>query len=136
MENRLAVETRERQQSDNSTKGAFPAQAMTGGQALVAALIENDIDTIFALPGVQLDGAFDALYDQTDKIRVIHPRHEQAAAYMADGYARNYLLPRGLAEVATPGIITEFRRREEERVGSQPAGEDRDDRVELPCRCG
>ena len=75
----MAVETRERLQSE-SERDAYPAQAMTGGQALVAALIANDIDTIFALPGVQLDGAFDALYDQTDKIRVIHPRHEQAAA--------------------------------------------------------
>lgn len=36
-------------------------------------------------------------------------------ATVSKGYARNYLLPRGLAEVATPGIITEFRRREEER---------------------
>lgn len=61
---------------------------MTGGQALVRSLMINDVDTIFALPGVQLDGAFDALYDVSDRVRVIHPRHEQAAAYMADGYAR------------------------------------------------
>jgi large subunit ribosomal protein L9 len=31
------------------------------------------------------------------------------------GYARNYLIPRKLAEVATPGKIVEFQRREEER---------------------
>ena len=36
-------------------------------------------------------------------------------ANVSKGYARNYLLPRGLAEVATPGKITEFRRRDEER---------------------
>lgn len=36
-------------------------------------------------------------------------------ATVSRGYARNYLLPRGLAEVATPGKIVEFRRREEER---------------------
>lgn len=65
-------------------------QTMTGGQALVASLIAQGIDTIFALPGVQLDGFFDALYDAkaAGKIRVFHPRHEQTAAYMADGYAR------------------------------------------------
>lgn len=34
---------------------------------------------------------------------------------VARGYARNYLLPRRLAEVATPGKVAEFRRREEER---------------------
>ncbi|HOT24023.1 MAG TPA: 50S ribosomal protein L9 [Thermoleophilia bacterium] len=36
-------------------------------------------------------------------------------ATVSSGYARNYLLPRRLAEVATPGVIVEFRRREEER---------------------
>ncbi|MDQ4099844.1 MAG: thiamine pyrophosphate-binding protein, partial [Chloroflexota bacterium] len=36
------------------------------------------------------DGAFDALYDaqQRGAMRVLHTRHEQATAYMADGYAR------------------------------------------------
>lgn len=65
-------------------------QTMTGGQALVASLLTQGIDTIFALPGVQLDGAFDALYEaqQQGNLRVVHPRHEQTAAYMADGYAR------------------------------------------------
>lgn len=65
-------------------------QTMTGGQALVKSLLNQGIHTIFALPGVQLDGAFDALYDeqQAGNIRIIHPRHEQATAYMADGYAR------------------------------------------------
>ena len=36
-------------------------------------------------------------------------------ANVARGYARNYLIPRKLAEPATPGKIAEFRRREEER---------------------
>lgn len=101
----MAVETRTRQLSEKDTQNAKPARAMTGGQALVAALIENDIDTIFALPGVQLDGAFDALYDQTDKIRVIHPRHEQAAAYMADGYARTTGKPGVCLVVPGPGLL-------------------------------
>ena len=53
---------------------------MTGGQALVASLIANGVDTLFALPGVQLDGAFDALYESQNQIRVIHPRHEHLSA--------------------------------------------------------
>ena len=71
-------------------ESALAIRTMTGGQALVASLLAQGIDTIFALPGVQLDGAFDALYDAVaaGKLRVIHPRHEQTAAYMADGYAR------------------------------------------------
>jgi len=34
---------------------------------------------------------------------------------VARGYARNFLIPQKLAEVATPGKIVEFQRREEER---------------------
>ncbi len=75
---------------ERSSSTPTSVQTMTGGQALVASLLANGIDTIFALPGVQLDGAFDALYDaqRLGQVRVIHPRHEQTAAYMADGYAR------------------------------------------------
>ena len=36
-------------------------------------------------------------------------------ANVSAGYARNYLLPKGLAEVGSPGKLAEFRRREEER---------------------
>ena len=82
------IETRERKATDSYLATEAPPREMTGGQALVASLIANGVETIFALPGVQLDGAFDALYAERGAIRVIHPRHEQAAAYMADGYAR------------------------------------------------
>ncbi len=61
---------------------------MTGGEAAVETLKQNGVDTIFGLPGVQLDGLFNALYENQDAIRVIHTRHEQATAYMADGYSR------------------------------------------------
>ena len=61
---------------------------LTGGQALVQSLKREGVDTIFALPGAQLDWAFDALHEEQDTIRVIHTRHEQATSYMADGYAR------------------------------------------------
>ncbi len=62
---------------------------VTGGQALVGQLIREGIEVVFGLPGVQLDWAFDALYEARDHIRVIHTRHEQATSYMADGYARS-----------------------------------------------
>jgi acetolactate synthase-1/2/3 large subunit len=61
---------------------------MTGGQALVQQLKMEGLDTIFALPGVQLDWAFDALYDERSHFHILHTRHEQATAYMADGYTR------------------------------------------------
>ena len=60
---------------------------MTGGQALVRSLYREGVRVIFGLPGVQLYHAMDALYDEPG-IRFITTRHEQATAYMADGYAR------------------------------------------------
>jgi acetolactate synthase-1/2/3 large subunit len=80
-------------------------RTMTGGQALVASLIGNGVETLFALPGVQLDGAFDALYDERERVRVIHPRHEQAAAYMADGYARTTGKVGACMVVPGPGLL-------------------------------
>lgn len=75
---------------ESPTETADAALTMTGGQALVASLLQQGVHTIFALPGVQLDGAFDALYDveKAGKVRIFHTRHEQTAAYMADGFAR------------------------------------------------
>lgn len=61
---------------------------LTGGQALVQSLKVEGVNVIFGLPGVQLDWAFDALWHERDTVPVIHPRHEQATASMADGYAR------------------------------------------------
>ena len=60
---------------------------MTGGEAVVRALLDQGVDTIFGLPGIQNDWLYNALYDARDRIRVIHTRHEQGTAYMALGYA-------------------------------------------------
>ena len=82
-------------------------RAMTGGQALVAQLLAEGVDTIFGLPGVQLDGAFDALYDAQEqgRVRVIHTRHEQATAYMADGFARTTGKVGTCLVVPGPGLL-------------------------------
>ena len=62
---------------------------MSGGDAIVRSLLAQGVDTVFALPGVQIYGLFDALARAGSAIRVICPRHEQAAAYMAFGYAKS-----------------------------------------------
>jgi acetolactate synthase-1/2/3 large subunit len=61
---------------------------LTGGQALARSLKAYGVDTIFALPGAQLDNFFDALYEERANFRIIHTRHEQTTAYMAFGYAQ------------------------------------------------
>ncbi|HTE84372.1 MAG TPA: thiamine pyrophosphate-binding protein, partial [Dehalococcoidia bacterium] len=78
---------------------------MTGGQALIQSLRVEGVEVIFGLPGVQLDWAFDALYEERDRIRFIQTRHEQAAAYMADGYARATGRPGTCLVVPGPGVL-------------------------------
>jgi acetolactate synthase-1/2/3 large subunit len=76
----------------------------TGGDLLVLALVARGVDTVFALPGIQLDGLFDALA-RSGHIRVVHTRHEQAASYMADGYARATGRPGVCIVVPGPGVL-------------------------------
>jgi acetolactate synthase-1/2/3 large subunit len=78
---------------------------MTGGQALVQSILKHGIEVVFGLPGVQLDWAFDALYEQQDKVKVYHTRHEQATSYMADGYARTTGKVGACLVVPGPGLL-------------------------------
>ena len=78
---------------------------MTTARAIVRSLVANGVDTLFGLPGVQLDALFNALHDERGRIRVIHPRHEQAAAYMALGYAQASAKIGAYVVVPGPGIL-------------------------------
>ena len=59
----------------------------TGADAVVAALGSAGVDVVFGLPGVHNLALWEALRDSP--IRLVGVRHEQAAAYAADGYARS-----------------------------------------------
>lgn len=76
----------------------------TGGEALVEALRRQGADTLFAIPGIQLDWAVDAL-SAADDISVYVPRHEQSVSYMADGYARVTGRPGVGMVVPGPGML-------------------------------
>ena len=78
---------------------------LTGGQILVEAIKREGIDTIFGLPGIQLDWLFDALFASRESLRVIHTRHEQATSYMADGYARTTGKVGTCLVVPGPGLL-------------------------------
>src|SRR3990172_11383177 len=78
---------------------------MTGAQALVQALKHNAINTVYGLPGVQLDHVFDALYQERSAMHVLHTRHEQGAAYMAYGYAQSTGRPGAYLVVPGPGVL-------------------------------
>ena len=60
---------------------------LTGGEALARALARAGVDFVFGIPGGGQYEAVDGLYGEST-ISYIATRHEQAASYMADGYAR------------------------------------------------
>ncbi|MCI0867832.1 MAG: thiamine pyrophosphate-binding protein [Chloroflexi bacterium] len=77
---------------------------MSGSQALVGSLAREGVEVVFALPGVQIMDAFDAFFHEPS-IRLVLVRHEQSAAYMADGYARTTGRPGVALVVPGPGAL-------------------------------
>jgi acetolactate synthase I/II/III large subunit len=78
---------------------------MTGGEVTVQALLAHGVGTLFVLPGVQNDALFSALYDAAERLKVIVTRHEQAAGYMAFGYAAASGGPGVYCVVPGPGFL-------------------------------
>jgi acetolactate synthase I/II/III large subunit len=87
-----------------SMAASAPAQRTTA-KIVIERLIAHGIDTLFCLPGVQNDPFFDALYDETNRIRPIHTRHEQGAAYLALGAAMATGKPSAYCVVPGPGFL-------------------------------
>ena len=61
---------------------------ITGSEALIKSLIEEDVNTIFGYPGGAIMPIYDSLYSYLDKINHILTRHEQGAIHAAQGYSR------------------------------------------------
>ena len=61
---------------------------ITGAQAVIQCLINENVDTLFGYPGGAIMPVYDALYDYRDQLKHILVRHEQGATHAAQGYAR------------------------------------------------
>src|SRR3974390_1428076 len=81
------------------------ATTMTSAEAVIATLIGHGLDTVYALPGVQNDLLFEALFRSADRLRTIHSRHEQGAAYIALGAGLATGKPQAYAVVPGPGLL-------------------------------
>jgi pyruvate dehydrogenase (quinone)/pyruvate oxidase len=62
--------------------------APTGAEILIDTIHDWGVDVIFGLPGDGINGIMEALRTRQDKVRFIQVRHEEAAAFMACGYAK------------------------------------------------
>jgi acetolactate synthase I/II/III large subunit len=78
---------------------------MTAAEAVLGTVVEHGLDTVYALPGVQNDLLFEALFKFSDRLRTVHTRHEQGAGYMALGAALATGKPQVFTVVPGPGLL-------------------------------
>src|SRR5436305_2307291 len=60
----------------------------TASDVLIDAIHDWGVDVVFGLPGDGINGIIEALRLRRDRIRFVQVRHEEAAAFMACGYAK------------------------------------------------
>ncbi|MEM9170732.1 MAG: thiamine pyrophosphate-binding protein, partial [Pseudomonadota bacterium] len=60
----------------------------SAAQAIVEALLTNGVSHVFCVPGESYLAVLDALYDASDRIRLIACRHEAAAVNMAEAFGK------------------------------------------------
>lgn len=76
---------------------------ISGAKAVVKVLEEESIRHVFHLPGSQIIEILDEIY--RSPIRAVMTRHEQGAAFMADGYARALRSPGVCMSTVGPGAM-------------------------------
>lgn len=64
------------------------AVTLSGSQAVLDALVQEGVTTIFGYPGGAIMPIYDALYDYQDRLQHILVRHEQGGIHAAQGFAR------------------------------------------------
>ena len=72
--------------------------------AVVDVLTSASVDTVFGIPGLHTLGLYDALAGEPS-IRHVVTRHEQGAAFAADGYARTARRPGVVSTITGPGAF-------------------------------
>jgi thiamine pyrophosphate-dependent acetolactate synthase large subunit-like protein len=80
---------------------------LSGAQLLVKCLEREDVAMIFGVPGFHNMLMFDALYHHP-RIGHMNVRHEQAAAFMADGYARASGRIAAVLTLPGPGVTNAY----------------------------
>src|SRR5678810_337988 len=62
--------------------------SISGSEAVLDALLNENVNTIFGYPGGAIMPIYDALYDYNEMLKHILVRHEQGAIHAAQGFAR------------------------------------------------
>ena len=61
---------------------------ISGAEAVIRSLIEEDVDLIYGYPGGAIMPIYDELYKFQDKLNHVLTRHEQGATHAAQGFSR------------------------------------------------
>ncbi len=61
---------------------------ITGSEAVIKCLLEENVDIIYGYPGGAIMPVYDELYKYQDEIHHVLTRHEQGATHSAQGFAR------------------------------------------------
>ena len=72
---------------DNKTS-IKATEKISGSEAIVRCLIEEDVKIIYGYPGGAIMPVYDELFKYQDKIHHVLTRHEQGATHSAQGFAR------------------------------------------------
>jgi len=62
--------------------------ATIASEAIISRLADWGVDTIFGIPGDGINGIMEGLRRHQDRVRFVLVHHEEAAAFMATGYAK------------------------------------------------
>jgi acetolactate synthase I/II/III large subunit len=66
-----------------------PPTALTGAQVMCEALMRENVEVMFGIPGGAIMPFYHAMWEYRDRIRHVLCRHEQGAGHAAEGYARS-----------------------------------------------
>jgi acetolactate synthase-1/2/3 large subunit len=69
-------------------KTSAKTERVSGSEAVLKCLLEENVDVIFGYPGGAIMPIYDALYGYMDRLNHILTRHEQGAVHAAQGFAR------------------------------------------------
>ncbi len=84
----LTIKEKEIKSKSESSKVSGLVGSVSGSVAVLDALVNENVKTIFGYPGGAIMPIYDALYDYNDRLEHILVRHEQGAIHAAQGFAR------------------------------------------------
>src|SRR5438876_6260351 len=80
-----------------------PSRDRTGAQVMCEALVRENVEVMFGIPGGAIMPFYHAMWEYRDCLRHVLCRHEQGAAHAAEGYARSTGKPGVCVATSGPG---------------------------------